>query len=575
MGVERWFSYVVLACALLPAAPARADISGISEETYQALKLDRSATPKALHEALVKRYKDPAEGAGRGTHAKYWEPIPFSQYLDPASFYKPPTAVKDIATRQDCVKCHSDESPGWVSAWRKSAHANLDKIRKLAPDDPTYYKKAKLEDVEKNLRSLGKLGPNEQLNEVGCIDCHVDVNARKPATHNADLRMPTADVCATCHLQEFAERESERDTITWPKNQWPKGRPSHALDYKANVETTIWAGMPQREIAEGCTSCHMNQNKCDTCHTRHEFSVVESRQPQACATCHNGIDHNNWEAYSLSKHGKMVEMHGKDWNWKLPLKDAFAKGGQTAPTCQTCHMEYQGKFSHNMVRKVRWANYPVVSGIAENIDGGWSEKRLDAWVKTCTQCHSERMARAYLALMDKGTLQGVAKFKEARAVVEKLHADGLLPGQKTNRPAPPPPDKDGVAEFFQLFWTKGNNPSSLEFEVLEMGENDVTKLHVGLAHVNPGGWTYTEGWEPLNRAYSKIMSEDTKLREMAALQERVVKLEARRTGLLDLDGTGSRVSLGGLGGGMLLAGIVALAGWRRREAGERRASTRR
>ena len=27
-----------------------------------------------------------------------------------------------------------------------------------------------------------------------------------------DLRMPTADVCGTCHLQEFAERESERDT---------------------------------------------------------------------------------------------------------------------------------------------------------------------------------------------------------------------------------------------------------------------------------------------------------------------------------------------------------------------------
>lgn len=566
MVVKLWLKIIMLVCGLLLAATVRADIP---KETYDALKLDKSAAPKQLYEALVKRYKDPAEGAGRGTHAKYWEPIPFSQYLNPASFYKAPTAVKEVATRQECVKCHTDETPVWVNAWKKSTHANLDEIRKLSSKDATYYKKAKLEEVEKNLRSLGKLGAGEQLKEVGCIDCHVDVNTTKKAAHNTDLRMPTADVCATCHLQEFAERESERDTITWPKDQWPKGRPSHALDYKANVETTIWAGMPQREVAEGCTTCHQNQNKCDSCHTRHTFSVVESRQPQACATCHNGVDHNNWEAYSMSKHGKVTEILGKNWNWNVPLKDAFAKGGQTAPTCQTCHMEYQGKYSHNMVRKVRWANYPSVPGIAENIKGEWSEKRLEAWVKTCTQCHGESLARSYLDLMDKGTLQGLAKFQEAHKVVEKLYADKLLPGQTTNRPAPPPPDKEGVAQFWQLFWTKGNQPSSIEFEAIEMGENDLAKMHVGLAHVNPGGWTYTEGFEPLNRAYSKIMSEDTKLREMAALKDRVAKLETKRTSLLDLDDSSNRVSLGGLGGALLLTGGVALVGWRRREKSDR------
>ena len=561
MDIARWFRFVVLACGVLVAATGRADIP---KETYDALKLDKSAPPNQLYEALVKRYKDPAEGAGRGSHAKYWEPIAFSKYFDPASFYKPPSTVKDVVARQECVTCHADESPVWVASWKKSSHANLDRIRRLPAGDATFYKKAKLEEVEKNLRALGKLGANEPLKEVGCIDCHVDVNTSKKAAHNADLRMPTADVCATCHLQEFAERESERDTITWPNNQWPKGRPSHALDYKANVETTIWAGMPQREIAEGCTACHQNQNKCDTCHTRHEFSVVESRQPQACATCHNGIDHNNWEAYSLSKHGKVTEILGKTWNWNVQLKDAHTKGGQTSPTCQSCHMEYQGKYSHNMVRKVRWANYPSVPGIADNIRSDWAEKRLDAWARTCANCHSERFARSYLELMDKATLQGLAKYQEAHKVVDKLYADKLLPGQTTNRPAPPPPDKDGVAQFFQLFWQKGNNPSSIEYTVTEMGENDLPKLHVGVAHVNPGGWTYTEGWEALGRAYSAIMSEDTKLREMAALQERVVKLEARRTSLFDLDDDGKKLSLGGLGGGMLLVGSLALAGWRRR-----------
>ena len=126
-----------------------------------------------------------------------------------------------------------------------------------------------------------------------------------------------------------------------------------------------------------------------------------------------------------------------------------------------------------------------------------------------------------------------------------------------------------MAQFFQLFWTKANNPSSIEFEVNEMGENDLAKLHVGLAHVNPGGWTYTEGWESLNRAYSKIMSEDTKLREMAALQDRVAKLETKRTSLLDLEDSSNRVSLGSLGGALLLAGGLTLVGWRRREKGNR------
>jgi hydroxylamine dehydrogenase len=53
---------------------------------------------------------------------------------------------------------------------------------------------------------------------------------------------------------------------------------------------------------------------------------------------------------------------------------------------------------------------------------------------------------------------------------------------------------------------------------------------------------------------------------MAALQARVAKMESgRRAGLLDLNSKDDKISLGGLGGGMLLAGTLALAGWRRRE----------
>ncbi|WP_281011178.1 multiheme c-type cytochrome [Borborobacter arsenicus] len=39
-------------------------------------------------------------------------------------------------------------------------------------------------------------------------------------------------------------------------SQWLAGRPSHALSWQSNVETAIWAGMAQREVADGCSLCH-------------------------------------------------------------------------------------------------------------------------------------------------------------------------------------------------------------------------------------------------------------------------------------------------------------------------------
>ena len=540
-------------------------IADIPKETYKALGVSKSATPKELYNALKKRYLDPAQGAGKGSHAEYWEPIPMSAYLDPLSFYKPPTSVKESNTREECVSCHEDETAGHVVAWKKSVHADLGKIRKLSSDDPRFYKKKKLEQVENNLRSMGKIGKKELLEEVSCMDCHVEIRRTAKADHTKDIRMPTADVCGTCHLQEFAERESERDTITWPQDQWPAGRPSHALDYKANVETAIWAGMEQREIAEGCTSCHINQNKCDTCHTRHQFSAVESRKPEACAICHNGVDHNEFENYMMSKHGSIYQVLGDEWAWNVPLKDAIAKGGQTAPTCAFCHMENEGKFGHNLVRKVRWAFNPTPA-IADNLDHEWFKSRQEAWVTTCTNCHSESFARAMLSQIDNGTKQGLAVEQEAKKVVNALYDEGLLVGQKTNRPAPPAPEKDAAGGFYGLFWAKGNNPSAVDRVYTEMWEHDLIKLYKGLAHFNPGNYTYSNGWASLMGDYAEIMDADTQLREKAALEKRVAKLEGKlKTSFLKFDSDTNQAALGGVGGGLLLLGTLGFGLARKRE----------
>ena len=554
-----------LSATLLTGLSVETARGEIPDETFKALGIDKSASPKELYEALTKRYNDPAAGAGTGSLSKFWEPIPISKYLNPRDFYEPPTNPQVDAQREQCVQCHTAITPGWVHSWNKSVHNNLDEIRNLPDTDTRAYKKEMLTEVEGNLRSMGLLNEGEQLKEVGCIDCHMGVG-KEHGLHQTDLRMPDAAACGQCHVQQFGERESERDTQTWPQDQWPAGRPSHALSYKANVETAIWAAMEQREVAEGCTFCHTPQNTCNSCHTRHEFSAVEARKPEACAMCHNGVDHDEFEAYMLSKHGTVYQTRGDTWDWNARLADAMTKGGMNAPTCQFCHFEYQGDFTHNVVRKVRWGFEPTTN-ISENLTDPWFEERKEAWAGTCSNCHSGRFARAYLDFIDEGTIDGIKITEDSKAVLTKLYDDGLLPGQKTNRPTPPEPVKEaGPGQFFNLFWQKGNNPSAVEYEFAEMWEHHKIKHYKGLAHVNPGGYTYSEGWSQLIKSAVRINDEDTKLRDMAELKSKVDALRPpeKRGDLLNLNTPIQRAMLGGIGGLLLILGLGAYARNRRR-----------
>ncbi|MCI0655429.1 MAG: hydroxylamine reductase [Methylococcaceae bacterium] len=484
--------------------------------------------PLDFDDLKTRYYKD---HPGKGKFSSHWEPINIQKYWNPKDFYKPPESVPPIvASGKDCIGCHQALTPGAYHAWQKSAHARLNSIRMLNEKDPRFYKKEKLARIEANLVQQGLLDEGQLLKQVGCIDCHGKIGAQS-IDHVKELVMPDRAVCGACHVQEFAEAESEKDQ-EWPQKQWGKGHPSHAVDWKANVENHVWAAMPQREIAQGCDMCHYQQNKCDGCHTRHSFSAAEARRPEACATCHNGADHNEFENYLMSKHGTVYQTHGGQWNFEVPLKDALGKGGYTAPTCQFCHFEFEGEFSHNLVRKVRWAFNPTPE-IARNLNHPWFEKRRQAWNGTCSHCHSPTFAGAYLDTADKGTIQGLEVEQEAKKVVQALYDEGLLPGQKTNRPLPPQPESDSPGGFFQLFWARGNNPSRVERTYADMWEHDLIKLYKGLFHVNPGGFTYTEGWSELMRDYAEIMDENIRLREKTepaqASPRKISEIDRHRT----------------------------------------------
>ncbi len=94
------------------------------------------------------------------------------------------------------------------------------------------------------------------------------------------------------------------------------------------------------------------------------------------------------------------------------------------------------------------------------------------------------------------------------------------------------------------------------------------RCHVGLAHVNPGGWIYTEGWGPINRAYVEIQDENTRIREMVALQERVKNLESRKTSLLDLEGTAEKNLTGRFRWWHVASRNTGVSRWRKRKQSE-------
>ncbi|NWF73379.1 MAG: hydroxylamine reductase, partial [Nitrospirae bacterium] len=98
----------------------------------------------------------------------------------------------------------------------------------------------------------------------------------------------------------------------------------------------------------------------------------------------------------------------------------------------------------------------------------WGMQRYEAWVKTCTTCHSETFARAYLEFIDKGTSHGLDKYDEAHNVVHKQFEARLLTGQRTNRPAPPAPAKALFDQFWQIYWSKNNSPPAIELRLFEM-----------------------------------------------------------------------------------------------------------
>jgi len=274
------------------------------------------------------------------------------------------TTERDAGSK--CVTCHKLKSPGLYMQWSESNHAQ---------------------------------------NEVSCYDCHQANEGDADAfEHNGALiaTLVTPNDCGQCHETEASEAAASYHATA-----------GQILDSKDAYLAHVVAGEPA--AITGCESCHgakiqidsNSPNKlhrkswpnsgigrinpdgslgsCNACHTRHNFSAAQARQPEACFKCHLGPDHPQKEVFEESKHGNTYYTNIDEMNLD---SDSWVVGEDyyVAPTCATCHMSATKKqaVTHDVGDRIGWTLRPPVSKHTKE----WEVKRANM-IDVCSSCHGQ------------------------------------------------------------------------------------------------------------------------------------------------------------------------------------------
>jgi hypothetical protein len=309
-------------------------------------------------------------------------------------------------------------------------------------------------------------------------------------------------------------------------------------EYRNGKHSVAWAAMKAMPMInhqpsavgggdlKGCSACHKVGEKnasdlkrygtsaCDSCHTRHSFSVKEARDPKACRTCHMGFDHPQWEMWQTSKHGTIWEIEPTTGR---------------APTCQTCHMP-EGKHDVNTAWGFLALRLPeddkewmanrvtILQAIGVLDDKGTPTERLDAvkgakvarldkesfdkernqMIETCSKCHSKSYAQANLSAGDDVIREVDKIFADSIRTVKALYDDGILKKPEGWKYAP---------DLLQFYEAKSAAEQELYLIFLEYRQ----RAFQGAFHNNPD-YMHWYGWAKVKEAAARIKEDAERLR---------------------------------------------------------------
>lgn len=323
-------------------------------------------------------------------------------------------SVDALATsRDDCVVCHRETTPGIVEQYGVSTMAAA---------------------------------------EVGCRDCH-EIPSDYPGAVEHEgtyvLNQPTPARCERCHSPEVAQFEQSRHSL--PAYVAMTGTAGLSADHMA-----MYQAIPEGSFApdkmrnalfaiEGpditrfaCETCHNvgrpqpdgSVGECQQCHLRHTFSLEQARKPETCNACHIGPDHPQWEIYQESPHGISYMTGGDGWNWEADA-GTLTVSDFPAPTCATCHFSGFGSSgtTHDVGDRLTWYLFAPISERRPS----WQDNMIRMQA-VCRECHNETFIQGFYVDADAATEAVNDLVRESDAIMAPLKAGGLLTDEPFDEP---------------------------------------------------------------------------------------------------------------------------------------------
>lgn len=393
------------------------------------------------------------------------------------------TLIKDLPIKEEkgiteeslkCITCHEQKgvSHGWIADWEGSEHARKG---------------------------------------VGCEACHINISQEQAVREAMELeyfdtdrskcedkrvlRQVIASYCGKCHIKQYNEFINSRHSISW----------------KRVYDCSQYTELPKDVRLSRCVPCHNIQYKCDSCHTRHNFSTIEAKTPDACMTCHTGVDHPQYESFISSKHGTVYTASQTEI-----LKESQTPRALRSPICVTCHMP---KGSHDISLGLAYGpvggggSYVDRDGI--RVDETELTKRREIMLSVCNSCHSRHFAKKTLASADDIHQKTEAVIDEARGIISGLEKEGLIS-----------PPLNGIAnnQFPGHALMLGNpqifSGKSRMYYLFFNLTNSVSITWKGAYHMNPN-YTYLYGWTELQRNLDEMKEESGRIQEEAELRRKM------------------------------------------------------
>jgi predicted heme/steroid binding protein len=387
-----------------------------------------------------------------------------------------PESRSEVLAGNDCIGCHRKRTPGIYHDWETSTHS--------------------------------KVG-------VNCYKCH-SPGEKKEFISEAHLEHDKTSICIVvtpkrcsgCHPEEAAQygksKHANTHEIIWKVDYWLNDGMNSAVERTTGcyachgTMVEVFDGRPVEgtwpNVGVGRINPDGSLGSCSSCHTRHAFSAVEARKPEACDQCHLGPDHPQIEIYNESKHGTIYHAEGDKWNWDPEDGDWKAGRDFRAPTCAVCHMSAAGEISgtHDVTERLAWETQAPLT-VRPSAFGpfpaptDWAEERKKM-KGVCLQCHAISWTDDHFTNLDKVVRHyNEVYFKPIKKVVDDLYEGGLLSGD-----------------------THFDEP--LEWEFYELWHHEGRRARMGAAMMAPD-YAWWHGFYELKRRFANIVAASRDMKE--------------------------------------------------------------